>query len=51
MRILNWEWLTLMNCGMFAPLGIEVWLQVSIGKKLEDWVHINTRHISISSQQ
>lgn len=36
---------------MFAPIGIEVLLLVSLAKKLEVWVHINTRHISISSQQ
>lgn len=52
-RVINWERLNLMNCGMFATFGIELMstLQILIGKKLEDSVHFNTKHISVSSQQ
>lgn len=53
MRIINWGRLNLMNCEMFATFGIELMsmLQILLGKKLEDSVHFNTKHISISSQQ
>lgn len=53
MRIMNWERLNLMNRGMFATFGVELGsvLQILIGMKLEDSVHFNTKHISVSSQQ
>lgn len=53
MRIVNWERLNLMNRGMFAMFGVELvsGLQILIGEKLEDSVHFNTTHISVSSQQ
>lgn len=53
MRIINLERFNLMNCGMFATFGIELMsvLQILVSKKLEDSVHYNTKHISVSSQQ